>query len=486
MIIPRATLLLLSALAASSASAAPAATAETRRTNVLLIAVDDLATALGCYGHPVVRTPHLDRLAATGVRFDRAYCQLPLCNPSRASLLTGLRPDTTRVYDLVRHFREEQPGVVTLPQLFRNAGWFTARVGKIFHYGVPGQIGTNGLDDAPSWDQVVNPRGRDVAEQRLIINPTPERPLSRALSWLAAEGSDEEQTDGLIATEAIRLLEDNSGRPFFVAVGFLRPHTPYVAPRHYFDLYAPGSVALPSTPSDDLTDIPAAAFSHTDPDPNYGLPEATCRESLRAYYACVSFVDAQIGRVLEALDRLELSDRTVVALWSDHGYHLGEHGGMWQKRSLFEESARAPLLIRAPGLDGNGRPSRRIVEFIDIYPTLADLAGLVAPPGVAGRSLRPLLENPDRAWDGAAFTQIVRPGNGRPFMGRSIRTERWRYTEWDEGRLGTELYDHDADPHEWRNLAADRARQAEINTLRARLAAIEGSPPPTSFRISGL
>lgn len=481
---PRTVLLWLACL---GAAAAPAAPEPARPTNVLLIAVDDLSTALGCYGHPVARTPHLDRLAATGVRFDRAYCQLPLCNPSRASLLTGLRPDATRVYDLARHFREERPGVVTLPQLFRNAGWFTARVGKIFHYGVPGQIGTNGLDDAPSWETVVNPKGRDVAEQKRIINPTPGKPVSRALSWLAADGADEEQTDGMIATEAVRLLEENRGRPFFLAVGFFRPHTPYVAPRKYFELYPPGSVALPAAPSDDRADIPAAAFAHNNPDPHYGLPEATCREALRAYLACVSFVDAQIGRVFTALDRLGLAGHTVVALWSDHGYHLGEHGGMWQKRSLFEEAARAPLLIRAPGFAGNGRAAAGIVEFVDIYPTLADLAGLAAPAGLAGRSLRPLLENPGRPWDGAAFTQILRPGDGRPFTGRSIRTERWRYTEWDEGRLGTELYDHAADPHEWRNLAADPAHRAEIYALRARLSAkIEGTPPSTPFQIPEL
>jgi uncharacterized sulfatase len=334
---------------------------------------------------------------------------------------------------------------------------------------------------------VINPKGRDVAEQRLVINPTPGRPVSRALSWLAAEGADEEQTDGLIATEAIRLLEANAGRPFFLAVGFFRPHTPFIAPKRYFDLYPPEVIKLPVAPPDDRADIPSAAFAHNNPDPNYGLPAEACREALRAYLACVSFVDAQIGRVLTALDRLGLAGSTHVALWSDHGYHLGEHGGMWQKRSLFEESARAPLIIRAPGQAGNGRASPRIVEFVDLYPTLAELCGLRVPAGLAGRSLGPLLREPAAPWAGAAFTQVLRPGDGRPFMGRSIRTERWRYTEWDEGRLGAELYDHATDPQEWRNLAADPAHRAEVDLLRTRLAAVVGgTPPPATFKPSEL
>lgn len=450
----------LDALSAAEAGARP---------NVLFIAIDDLARSLGCYGHPVVQSPNIDRLARSGVRFARAYTQNPLCNPSRASLLTGLRPDQTGVFDLGRHFREQVPDVVTLPQLFRQAGWWTGRVGKIFHYGVPGQIGTNGLDDAPSWDEVVNPKGRDVAEQKLITNPTPERPISAALSWLAADGTDEEQTDGMIATAAIELLTRHRDRPFFLGVGFFRPHTPYVATKRHFEKYSLERMRLPETPVGDREDVPAIAFAHNNPVPNYGLDEMTLRRALQAYYASVSAVDAQVGRVLDALERLGLAEKTLVVLWSDHGYHLGEHGGVWQKRTLFEESAGAPLIVRAPGAAGNGKACERIVEFVDIYPTVAEWCGLSTParkPGLAGKSLVPLLREPGRAWEGVAFTQILRPGNGRPVMGRSVRTERWRYTEWAGGEAGAELYDHANDPHEWRNLAHEPAQAATRAGLR--------------------
>lgn len=424
--------------------------------NVLFIAVDDLANALGCYGVKTAKTPHMDRLAASGVRFDRAYNQIPLCNPSRASLMTGRRPDATQVYDLDRHFREALPDVVTLPQLFRHSGWFTARVGKIYHYDVPKGIGTDGLDDKPSWQLVINPKGRDVADEALITNPTPQKAISAAMSWLAADGTDEEQTDGMIATEAIKLIEKHRDEPFFLGVGFFRPHTPYVAPKKYFDMHPLESIVLPEAPADDREDIPVPAFAHNNPTPNYGLDELTCRKSLQAYRACVSFVDAQVGRLLDALDRLELTENTIVVLWSDHGYHLGEHQGIWQKRTLFEEGARAPLIIRAPAAGGNGRACARVVEFVDIFPTLADLSSLKPPASLDGRSLRPLLNDPAREWDGFAITQILRPADDRlpaMVMGRSIRTERWRFTEWNGGADGLELYDHDKDPHEFHNRA---------------------------------
>lgn len=457
------------------------------RPNVLFIAADDLANTLGCYGDPVARTPHLDRLAATGVAFDRAYHQIPLCNPARASLMTGKRPDGVRVYDLDRHFRDELPQVVTLPQHFAKAGYFTARVGKIYHYDVPAAIGTEGHDDAASWQLTVNPKGRDKTDEALVFNAEPHRKISAALSWLAAEGTDEEQTDGMITTEAIRLLGERKDEPFFLAVGFFRPHTPFVAPKRYFDLYPLEEMRLPYAPADDRDDIPTAAFAHNNPVPHYGLDEATLLRARQAYYACVSFVDAQVGRLLDALDEFGLAENTIVVFWSDHGFHLGEHGGVWQKRTLFEESARAPMLVRLPGSPGNGQPCRRVVEFVDLYPTLAEAAGLAVPGDLDGRSLVPLLRDPLAAWEGAAVTQILRPADDRlpaPVMGRSLRTERWRYTEWDEGEAGLELYDHWTDPREFKNLALSPTPEIEavIERLQPILRArAQGKAPTTPF-----
>lgn len=430
--------------------------ADAKQPNVLFIAVDDLSAALGCYGDLIAKTPNIDRLAATGVRFDRAYNQLPLCNPTRASVMTGLRPDQIKVYDLDRHFRDELPNVVTLSQAFQKAGYFAARVGKIYHYNVPASIGTDGFDDPPSWNQTVNPKGRDKAEEDKIFNAEPHRKISAALSWLAADGADEEQTDGMIATEAIRLMEQKRDKPFFLGVGFFRPHTPYVAPKKYFDMYAAAEMRLPFAPDGDRDDIPTAAFAHNCPVPNYNLPKPILLQATQAYYACVSFVDAQVGRLLDALNRLKLADNTIVVFWSDHGYHLGEHHGIWQKRTLFEEGARAPLIIRSPGATGNGTACRRIVEFVDIYPTLTSLAEVNAPNGLAGKDLSPLLADPLKTWNGTAVTQVLRPDDDRldsMVMGCSIRTDRWRYTEWADGKSGVELYDHHSDPNEFHNLA---------------------------------
>lgn len=458
-----------------------------QKLNVLFIAIDDLTCSLGCYGDLIAKTPHIDALARRGVRFARAYNQLPLCNPTRASVMTGLRPDQIKVYDLDRHFRDEVPNAVTLPQSFQKAGYFAARVGKIYHYNVPASIGTDGFDDPPSWQKTVNPKGRDKEEEHLIFNAEPHRKISAALSWLAADGKDTEQTDGMIATEAIRLMEQNQDRPFFLGVGFFRPHTPYVAPKKYFQKYPLEEMRLPFAPEDDREDIPTAAFAHNCPIPHYNLEEPVLRKALQAYYASVSFVDAQVGRLMEALDRLELADRTIVVLWSDHGYHLGEHNGIWQKRTLFEQSARAPLIIRAPNAAGNGTASERIVEFVDIYPTLTELARIEAPRNLAGRSLKKLLEHPHAEWNATAITQVLRPADDRlesPVMGCSIRTHRWRYTEWAEGTQGVELYDHHTDPLEFHNLAIepDERAKAVIQRLRPLLREkASGKTPTTPF-----
>ncbi len=416
--------------------------------NVLFIASDDLNNHLGSYGHPLVKSPNIDKLAEMGVLFEKAYCQYPQCSQSRVSIMTGLRPDTTLVYDLKTNFRDNIPTVTTLPQLFKENGYFVARSGKIFHYGVPGDIGTNGLDDPQSWHEVANPKGRDKADEHLLTNYTPKRGLGSSLSFLAADGGDEEQTDAMVADEAIRMMKAHVDEPFFIAAGFFRPHCPYIAPKKYFDLYPLEAIKLPEEPEGHLEDIPKPAFwTH----PLYwDLTESQRKEVIRAYYASVSFVDAQVGRLLDALEELGLADHTIVVFWSDHGYHLTEHG-QWKKQSLFEESARVPFYISAPGMEGNGKPSRRVVELIDMYPTLASLCGLEAPAYLAGKDLSPLLRNPETDWDYPALTQVRRLPDD--FMGRAVRTERWRYIEWDEGKRGAQLYDHDIDPKEFNNLA---------------------------------
>jgi iduronate 2-sulfatase len=459
---------LLCALAIASPFRAPLSAAQptaTPRYNVLFIAIDDLNVSLSCYGHPLVKSPNIDRLASRGVRFDRAYCQYPLCNPSRSSLLSGLRPDTSRIYDNSIPIRQRFPDIVTLPQMFKNQGYFSARVGKLYHYGVPGQIGTSGLDDAPSWNQFVNPRGRDRDDEADVINFTPDRGLGSALCWMEAKGPDEEQTDGKVAAQAIRLLEEHRDKPFFLAVGFYRPHVPDIATTKYFEECPLEKVTLPKEPPEHIANIPPIALTTTPL--NYGLPEEKLRIFKRAYLASVCFVDAQVGKVLDALDRLKLADNTIVVLWGDHGWSLGEHG-QWQKRLLFEEVARVPFMIALPHAKVTG-VSARPVELVDIYPTLADLCGLTPPSNLEGKSLRPLLENPGATWIKPAITQVVHPSHGKQIMGYSVRTDRWRYSEWDGGAAGAELYDEQADPHEYKNLAKDPTYAAQVAELKALL-----------------
>ena len=365
------------------------------------------------------------------------------------------------------------------------AGYCAARVGKIYHYNVPASIGTDGFDDPPSWQHTVNPKGRDKAEENLIFNAEPHRKISAALSWLAADGTDEEQTDGMITTEAIKIMEEKREETFFLGVGFFRPHTPYVAPKKYFEMYPVEEMRLPYAPEGDRDDIPAAAFAHNCPIPNYNLKRDVLLGALQSYYACVSFVDAQVGRLLDALDNLGIAEKTIVIFWSDHGYHLGEHNGIWQKRTLFEQGARSPLIIRDPKASGNGQASSQIVEFVDIYPTLTEAAGIDTPSDLDGKSLMPLLENPATEWDGYAITQILRPADDRleaPVMGCSIRSDRWRYTEWAEGQSGVELYDHWADPMEFNNLAVNPTaqNQAVIDRLRPILRAKASGKLPSS------
>ena len=432
--------------------------------NVLLIMADDLNNDLGTFGHPIVKTPNLDRLAARGVRFDRAYNQFPLCSPSRVSLLTGLRPDSTRIHDLQTDFRKVLPDVVTMPQMFKRNGYVAARVGKIYHYGNPGQIGTSGLDDPASWDEAINPRGIDKDEEPKLTNYTPTRGLGSALAYYASPAADEEHTDGKVAAETIALLEKHKGRPFFIGAGFYRPHCPFIAPQKYFDLYPLDKITAAAALPDSWIPPPAR---FTVP-PHWGLSAQAQREVIRSYFASISFLDANVGRLLDALDRLGLADNTIVVFVSDHGYHLGEHG-QWMKQTLFERSARAPLIVAGHGVVARGRASGRVVELLDIYPTLAELAGVRAPGGIQGRSLAPLLKNPDAAWDHPAITQVRRGPAASPFMGYSIRTDKWRYTEWEGGKRGAELYDEIADPQETRNLVTDPQHRSVVSDLQRRL-----------------
>jgi uncharacterized sulfatase len=470
------------------------------RKNVLLLVSDDCGTRMGTYGGPAL-TPNIDALAREGVRFDRAYCQYALCNPSRTSFLTGLRPDTTGVYDNAKEFRKVIPDIVTMPEMFKNNGYSVARIGKLYHYGVPKEIGTNGLDDPQSWEQVWNPRGRDCDDEDKIFSigvgagSTIDSAKGKTgqvlvgtgnyggtLSWLAAEGTDSEQTDGKIAAQAITFLQEKRAKPFFLAVGFFRPHTPYVSPKKYFGLYPKDKVELVPDPTADRASKPQVALSNTAV-ANYGMTEDTQRTAKQAYLASMSFMDAQFGLVLAELKKQGLDKNTVVIFISDHGYNLGEHG-LWQKRSLYEDSARVPLIIRDPDSKANGQSTQRVAELVDLYPTVADLCGLTPDKRAQGKSLRALLEDPNRPWANVAYTQVDFGAANRDAsfaggkqknaparkVGRSVRTERFRYTEWNDGQMGIELYDHQKDSKELTNVAKDPAYAQFVTELKATLA----------------
>jgi len=428
-------------------------TAEEKKMNVLFIAADDLNCDLGCYGNEQMKTPNLDRLAARGVRFEHAYCQQPLCGPSRASIMTGLRPDTLNMHTLAHELRKKNPDVVTLGQLFKNNGYYSARAGKIFHYGNPSQIGTDANDDPATWNERFNPAGIDKTQEEKITNYGPNKGLGISMAWWDPVSKDEEHTDGMVASKIIELIEQKGDKPFFLAAGFFNPHCPYVAPKRYFDMYPLEEITIPDLDEAkaDLEDVPAmAVMRDTRNWPYYfdGITVEEARKCKQAYYASVSFVDAQVGRLLDALEANGLMENTVIVFWSDHGYFLGEKG-LWYKRKAFELSARMPMMVAGPGIAANGT-STRTVELVDLYPTLADLCGLKAPENLDGRSLRPLLVEPQAPWDKPAVTQVWHNPSA---WGYSLRTERWRYTEWMRGTAGRELYDHSKDPDEVNNLA---------------------------------
>lgn len=434
--------------------------------NVLLIVSDDLNTSLGCYGHPAVQTPNIDRLAKRGVLFEHAYCQFPLCQPSRTSFLSGLRPESTRVWNLVTPTRQYVGDAVFLPELFRKHGYFTAHAGKIFHTGEE-------YEDPRSWGVEVRESGKNPPKDQILKSDKREGPKGHSFEWDILKTEPADMPDGKVAHQAAEWLAQRAadGKPFFIGAGFRRPHAPYAAPKQFFDLYPPEKVALPDTSPDEYKRLLRAAVNHDPADPP--LTEMEIRQHRAAYYASVSFMDAQVGVVLDAMDRLKLWENTVVVFLGDNGYHLGEHGGLWHKNSLFEEGARIPLIVAAPGRKAARSPA--LVELVDVYPTVASLCRVPAPPQLEGLSLAPLLEAPARAWKRAAFTMQGR-GKERTeaardiqFTGTSIRTARYRYTEWDGGKEGVELYDHQQDPREVTNLAESRAHAKVRGELQALL-----------------
>jgi uncharacterized sulfatase len=432
------------------------------RPNILLIAVDDLRDSLGCYGNSAVKTPHIDRLAERGVRFERAYVQYPVCNASRTSFLTGLRPDQTGVTDNSTLMRDKLPDVVTFPQLLKEQGWHSAAFGKIFHLGGGRNESAKAkwMDLPKSWHSAEAFRATETGSQKLAGRNLTEDKLNWC-HWGMMDGGDDDQPDGQIASAVIARIERLGDQPWIIGAGFMKPHDPFVAPKRYFDIYPEGALKLHRDPVDQ-TPAPPLAVGFGGFGEAFGkFTDVERLEFLRAYYACASFMDAQVGRVLDTLDRLDLWDNTVVIFLGDHGYHLGERE-WWNKNTLFDRSCRAPLIIAAPGVKP-GTAARGLVEFVDLYPTIAELCGVTAPSGLAGQSLRPLLADPTRHGKSAALTIVTR---GPQQRGDSIRTDRWRYTEWSDG--ARELYDHVADPEETINVFATNAEAAKALSQQLR------------------
>ncbi len=465
--------------------------------NILFISVDDLKPKLNVYGHDFIHSPHMDRLANTGILFTHAYCQQAICAPSRASFLTGLRPDSTRVYDLNTDVRENLPDVVTIPQYFKERGYATRGWGKLQHYPGRGReldLRTDGSNESYAWTEGWNKGGlKDYANEDNILYTemrdrwAEETGLTGLERYLFTRGpsveisdvADTVYADGHMTMELITALKEksSSGEPFFYAIGYIRPHLPFSAPRKYWDLYDRNEIALPG-----FREMPEGApnFAFQDswelrnyPDiPPRGepIPEEKQLELLHGYYASVSFVDAQIGRILDVLDETGLSENTAIVLFGDHGYHLGDHG-MWCKHTNFEQANHSALIFRHPQRF-SGTVVSRPVELLDMFPTLVDFTGMDMPEMMQGKSFVPLMENPEGEWKPFALSQYPRYIHGDPNgMGYSIRTERYRYTEWVVNAewdgtnyshpapgneiVATELYDYKLDYEETRNFADD-------------------------------
>ena len=472
---PLAALAPLTIFLASAATAGEEPAAKPRP-NILFLAVDDLRPEFGAYGKPYVKTPNLDKLAARGVTFDRAYCQQAVCSPSRSSIMTGMRPDSTRVYDLVTHFRDALPDAVTMPQFFKENGYFVRGLGKIYH---------PGFDDPRSWsvpwESAQAPlygleENRKIRQDRAQAAKAEGKPgnRARAAAYESADVPDETFLDGKVAAKAVRALGEVRAKeePFFLAVGFARPHLPFVAPKAYWDLYDPSTIALAPNPfrqegAPEYAVLDGGELRNYHGIPKRGrIPDDLARELKHGYYAAISYMDAQVGKVLDELDRQGLRENTIVVLWGDHGWKLGEHES-WCKHSNVELDTRVPLIVAAPGLPSPGSHTKGLVEFVDVYPTLADLAGLTPPKELEGLSFAPVLRDPNRAWKSAAFSQYPRPGG---LMGYAMHTDRYRLTRWvqrsdPEQVDAVELYDLQDDPDEYRNVADDPARAETLKAL---------------------
>jgi uncharacterized sulfatase len=403
--------------------------------NVLLILADDLSFHVGLYGEGP-RTPNLERLARRGRRFDRAYCQYPLCSPSRTSLLTGWRPEKTQVWGNLRPPRELVAGATPLQEHFEANGYFTARVGKVYH---------SRFEDEFRWTTVIDTYDEAPAEE------------GPSAIWGPSSRNDEDEPDGRAARRTVELLRERRDKPFFIAVGFLKPHDPWIVPERYFAAF-PKEKAEPPVVRDAGPIFGARRGAAME------IPAGQDKEALAAYYASIAFMDAQLGIILDAMDDLNLWRSTVVVFLGDNGFHAGEHG-LWGKMTLFEESARVPFVIAAPGLARAGEPTTRLAELVDVYPTLLELCRLPRVEGLGGQSLVPLLRRPDASVKDAAFTMRKVGANRRGLVAQSVRTERYRFTEWPEE--AAELYDHQADPGELRNLALDPAHLQTVDEMKA-------------------
>jgi len=467
-----------------------AAQAADRRPNVLFLISDDLNTSLGCYDHPLVKTPNIDKLAARGVRFDKAYCQFPLCGPSRNSMLCGLYPNTTGIHRNSQIFRQTIPKHHSLSQAFRLEGYFAGRIGKLYHYNVPKSVGTNGHDDPGSWELELNPAGCDRLEEEGEIFSLRPGSFGGTLSWYASPQKDEKHTDGMLASDAEWVLERcarDKDRPFFLAVGFYRPHTPYVAPDTYFEGYPEARMPVVQGVEEDVKDLPPMALGSHKKEHDL-LNDDLRRKAVQAYFASITFMDAQVGKVLDALERLGLAENTLVVFTSDHGYHLGEHG-LWQKMSLFEQSARVPLIMAGPGIPSKGATAETPVGLVDLYPTLTEICDVQAPENLQGQSLVPILNNPSEKGRGWSLTQVTRRRTGPRkdwVYGYTLRTDRWRYTEWDNGDEGRELYDHHQDPLEQSNLIGSGDHAETIESLESLMKEAMATTFPASGEIPEL